>query len=67
MEISILTEDNDYVHTLLKKLTTPKALKDLLKKILEVDPKKRLSARQALDEEYFSDKEEQVPYIVEND
>ncbi len=48
-------------------MRTSKVLKNLLRKILEVDPNKRISAKEALDEEYFSDKEEELPYLIEND
>ena len=44
-EISILTEDNDYIERTIQKLVAPKGLKNLLKRLLEVDSKKRISAR----------------------
>jgi serine/threonine protein kinase len=44
-EISILTEDNDYIERAIGKLVAPKGLKNLLRRLLETDPKKRISAR----------------------
>ncbi len=44
-EISILTEDNDYIYKAVENLAAPKGLKNLLKKVLDVCPMKRLSAR----------------------
>ena len=55
-EIVMLTEDNEYIEREVRKLKAPKTLKNLLRKVLEVDPRKRISAKEALDEEYFSDK-----------
>lgn len=44
-EIEALTYDNRYVHAEIDKLQAPKALKSLVKKVLDVDPEKRISAR----------------------
>ena len=52
----MLTEDNDYIRSELSHLKISKALKKLLQKVLEVDPTKRISAKEALEEGYFSDK-----------
>lgn len=47
-DIVMLTEDNDYIRDELNQLKASKALKKLLQKVLEVDPSKRISAREAL-------------------
>lgn len=52
----MLSEDNDYIREELTKIKASKTLKKLLQKVLEVDPIKRISAKETLNEEYFSDK-----------
>lgn len=37
-EIVMLTEDNEYIETEIRNLNAPKALKSLLRKVLQVDP-----------------------------